>query len=140
MTKDEKQKAVATISTRRRLKDQPQLVIQNVGRFCKDGCGEKIPEGSRKDREFFSPNCRRRYSFMVFGHTSSRFAIKAILKLKKKSNSRKLVLYPKKGQAITVKVTKESGELWEICNRLEREEKKLPRKTSERLKVLSMVK
>ena len=102
------------------LQEVPIVLVKQseieVGRFCRCGCGSKIPINARKDRVFFNPACRRNYLNKTVGYTDSKFVFRARLRI---NTPRTVYIYPSKGQIIRIPITKECKELWQFCDNME---------------------
>lgn len=99
----------------------PTVIIKQseieIGRFCKCGCGNKIPIDARKDKQFFKPSCKASYQGKITGFRDSRYVLRSRIKIK----SMELIIYPGERKQFKIKITKEFPELWNYCNKLYQE-------------------
>jgi len=104
------------------IQEVPTVTIKQalleIGRYCKCGCGHKIPEFARKDRVFFSAMCRRVYANKNKGYSESKNVVRARLRIKQPIT---LTLYPGNGDVIKIKIPKECKELYQYCHKIEKE-------------------
>lgn len=104
------------------IQEVPSVIIKQatleIGRYCKCGCGRKIPMKARKDRVFFSSRCRGNYQSSIRGFIESKFVLRARIRI---NEPRTIFIYPAKGYMVKIPITKEYGILWDLCDKLENE-------------------